>query len=94
MPEFLAALISSPAGKEYFQGASKQTTNLASINQTQLKAFQVFCPPLEEQRRMVAYLDELRAKADALKHLQAESAAELEALLPAVLDQAFRGEWA
>jgi type I restriction enzyme S subunit len=38
LPEFLAALISSPIGKAYFQQASKQTTNLASINQRQLKA--------------------------------------------------------
>jgi len=92
VPDFLAALIGSPYGKEYFQGASKQTTNLASINQTQLKAFRVFCPPLAEQRRIVAYLDDLQARADALRRLQAETAADLEALLPAVLDQAFRGE--
>ncbi len=48
-------------------------------------------PPLEEQRRIVAYLDELQAKADELKRVQAESAAELEALLPAVLEEAFAG---
>jgi len=29
---------------------------------------------------------------DALRQLQAESAAELDALLPSVLDQAFKGE--
>jgi hypothetical protein len=29
---------------------------------------------------------------DSLKRLQAESAAELDALLPAVLDRAFKGE--
>jgi type I restriction enzyme S subunit len=31
-------------------------------------------------------------KADALKRLQAETAAELDALLPSILDKAFRGE--
>ena len=41
-PEYLCALIGSSYGKEYFQSASKQTTNLASINQRQLKAFLVF----------------------------------------------------
>jgi type I restriction enzyme S subunit len=34
----------------------------------------------------------LQAKADRLKALQAETAAELDALLPSVLDRAFRGE--
>lgn len=47
---------------------------------------------LPEQRRIVAYLDDLQAKVDALKRLQAETAAELNALLPSVLDKAFKGE--
>jgi len=34
----------------------------------------------------------LMAKANALKRLQAETAAELGALLPSILDQAFKGE--
>jgi restriction endonuclease S subunit len=49
-------------------------------------------PPLPEQRRIVAYLDDLQAKVDALKVQQAQSAAELDALLPSVLDKAFKGE--
>jgi hypothetical protein len=40
----------------------------------------------------VAELDELQAEVDALKRLQAETAAELNALLRSILDQAFRGE--
>ena len=50
------------------------------------------CSPLPEQRRIVAHLDALQAKGDALKALQSESAAELDALLPAVLAKAFAGE--
>ena len=37
-------------------------------------------------------LDTLQAEVDALKRLQAETAAELDALLPAILDRAFKGE--
>lgn len=44
------------------------------------------------QRRIVAHLDSLQAKMDALKKLQAETAAELGALMPSILDKAFRGE--
>jgi len=47
---------------------------------------------LAEQRRIVAYLDDLQAKVDRLKALQAQTAAELDALLPAILDRAFKGE--
>lgn len=41
---------------------------------------------------MVIYLGDLQAKVDALKQLQAETAAELDTLPPPVLDQAFKGE--
>jgi type I restriction enzyme S subunit len=49
-------------------------------------------PPLPEQRRIVAYLADLQAKVDQLKTLQAQTAAELDALLPSILDRAFRWE--
>jgi type I restriction enzyme S subunit len=47
---------------------------------------------LAEQRRIVAELDALQGEVDALKRLQAETAAELDALLPSILDKAFKGE--
>ena len=49
LPAFLAAYSSSARGKSYFVQASKQTTNLASINSTQLKAFEITCPSVAEQ---------------------------------------------
>jgi type I restriction enzyme S subunit len=47
---------------------------------------------LPEQHRIVTELDALQAEVDSLKRLQAETSAELDALLPAVLDRAFKGE--
>jgi type I restriction enzyme S subunit len=47
---------------------------------------------LTEQRRIVAELDALQTEVDTLKRLQAETAAELDALLPSVLDRAFKGD--
>jgi len=44
------------------------------------------------RRRVVAALHALQAEVDALKRLQAETTAELAALLPAILDKAFKGE--
>jgi type I restriction enzyme S subunit len=57
-----------------------------------IKEFPIPVPPLTEQRRIVAELDALQAEVDALKRLQAETAAELDALLPSILDKAFKGE--
>jgi type I restriction enzyme S subunit len=43
-------------GKQWFQSAGKQTTNLASINMGMLRAFPVPVPPVEEQQAIVAQL--------------------------------------
>jgi len=63
-----------------------------NINLQILSALPVPKLALPEQRRIVAELDALQAQGDALKRLQAETAAELDALLPSILDKAFRGE--
>ena len=47
---------------------------------------------LPEKHRIVAYFDNLQAKVETLKRLQNETAAELDALLPSILDKAFKGE--
>jgi type I restriction enzyme S subunit len=47
---------------------------------------------LAEQRRIVTELEAVQAEVDALKRLQTETATELDALLPAILDRAFKGE--
>jgi type I restriction enzyme S subunit len=47
---------------------------------------------VQEQRRIVAELDALQAEVDELKRLQDKTAGELNALLPAILDRAFKGE--
>ena len=41
---------------------------------------------------MVATTAAMPSKVDILKRLQAETAAELDALLPSILDKAFKGE--
>jgi type I restriction enzyme S subunit len=90
---YLVHWLNSPAGvaqsrdKILGKGHSQGNLNLNLIRQ-----FLVPLPPLPEQRHIVAYLDNLQAKVDALKRLQAETAAELDALLPSILDKAFKGE--
>jgi len=47
---------------------------------------------MNHQRRILAELDAFQAEVEALTRLHAETAAELAALLPAILDRAFKGE--
>ena len=49
-------------------------------------------PPLDERRRIVTFLDSLQVKVDDLKNRQMQTQAELDALLPSILDRAFKGE--
>ena len=55
-PYFLSALAGSSYGKLYFRRCSKQSTNLATINSTQLKEFPVILPPKHEQLAIVRCL--------------------------------------
>lgn len=62
------------------------------LTQTEYKTQAIPVPPLPIQRQIVVELDALQAEVERLKALQAATAAELDALLPSVLDRAFRGE--
>lgn len=50
---FLSHLTGSAYGRHYFLMCAKQTTNLASINATQVKSFPLICPTPEEQAMIV-----------------------------------------
>jgi type I restriction enzyme S subunit len=66
LPEFLALELGSPYGKKYFLGCAKKTSNLASINSTQVKAFPFQLPELAEQCRVVREVEQLQAAKDAM----------------------------
>jgi len=70
----------------------KSTHDTRKLETPKLLNFKIPVPPLPEQHRIVAYLEELQAKVDALKRLQTETATEQDALLPSILDKAFKGE--
>jgi type I restriction enzyme S subunit len=51
--DFLAMYTASPAGRHYFLSIAKQTTNLASINSTQLRRMPIPIPSRDEQDRLM-----------------------------------------
>ena len=68
-----------------------QTTQ-PNINLQHFAKLRIVVPPLSEQKRIVEYLDKLQSKIDTLKQLRQETLKELDALLPAILDKAFKGK--
>jgi type I restriction enzyme, S subunit len=91
-PDFLVFALNSRSVRTQIEELGKTTAGNIGVSGGDAKSFVVPIPPLAEQRRIVAELDALQAEVDALKRLQAETAAELDALLPAILDKAFKGE--
>ncbi len=67
-------------------------TKMPRANMKIFRELKVPVPPLEEQRRIVAYLDGLQIQVERLHRLQSETQKELDALLPSILDKAFKGE--
>ena len=62
------------------------------ISRKKLASIQIPLPPLSEQKRIVAYLDTIQQKAQALQKLQEETEKEVEKVREAILHKAFRGE--
>jgi type I restriction enzyme S subunit len=90
-PRFFMYSLIAPRFTTYANTLSGRT-RMPKLNQKQLFAFELSYPPLSQQRDIVAYLDNLQEKSDALKKVQTETAAELDALMPSILNMAFRGE--
>ena len=88
----VSAYINSPLGRAYMLGEKRQMTGQANVNATKLKGLPIALPGISEQRRIVVELNALRARVDALRLVQEETSAELNALLPSILDRAFNGE--
>jgi type I restriction enzyme S subunit len=84
----------------YFQSSSywaqiadqKKGTGQPNLNGSKLAKLRVPVAPLAEQGQIVSELASLRGRIDELKALQAETSKELDALMPSILDKAFRGE--
>ncbi len=91
-PYFLSHQAGSRYGKQYFLKCSKQTTNLASINSTQLKGFPVLIPALEEQVQIVSHIDDLLAKEQQAKEAAEGVLEQINLIKKAILARAFRGE--
>lgn len=65
--KWLETFMNSSVSRDYFAGASKQTTNLASINKTQLRGCFIALPPISETNRILDQYISLLNVCDTLK---------------------------
>ncbi|MDI9857772.1 restriction endonuclease subunit S [Flectobacillus roseus] len=87
-PTFLSFQIASYYGKSYFLKAAKQTSGIASINSTQLKAFPVYVPPIELQNKF----EQIVSKAEKIKSSKKVNLKITNDLFHSILQLAFKGE--
>lgn len=89
---FMAYLLSSDHGKAYFTSTSKQSTNLASTNQTILKALPVLLPPLYEQKQIVLYLDKMNTRLKVVQRKVEDAIDRLQEYRTALISAAVTGK--
>jgi type I restriction enzyme S subunit len=65
-PRFFAFVVESDIAKSYFLRVAKRTTNLASTNKTQVRAFRFPVPPVPEQERIAEVVAAAKAKLQSL----------------------------
>lgn len=78
LPEYFALATQSAWGRAYFLTCAKRTTNLASINSSQLRAFPVPVVPTPTQATLIAEVAAIDAMID-LKESQLETLSRLRA---------------
>lgn len=93
-PEFLIYWLQCKSVRDYIKAKAKGTSpTMKKINQdTVMKIPFPKGIHIEEQRSIVANIDSFVRKLAELNRIQSQAFAEINALMPAVLDRAFRGE--
>ncbi|HBN1695416.1 TPA: restriction endonuclease subunit S [Escherichia coli] len=77
-PYWLETYMNSPFSRQYFANASKQTTNLSSINKTQLRGCPVAIPPSSEAKKIMSKLHIFYKPCEELKnHIQSAQQTQL-----------------
>jgi type I restriction enzyme S subunit len=88
LPTFFVHFLQTDIAKTYFLRCAKKTTNLASINMTQLRALPVPLPPLKLQKR---FDQEFRTVTNVIER-QANAEREADNLFNSLVQRAFKGE--
>ncbi len=91
-PRFVMSLLRTPHAREMLIDSASQTTNIANVSLAKLRPLLFAIPPLAEQHRIVAKVDELMALCDQLEQQQTDSLAAHQTLVETLLDTLTRVE--
>ena len=101
-PRFVMSLLRTPHTREMLIDSASQTTNIANVSLAKLRPLFFAIPPLAEQHRIVAKVDELMAMCDQLEQQQTHSIEAHQTLVASLLgtltrvesQQEFSAAWA
>lgn len=85
-PRFVMALLRTPHARSVLIESANQTTNIANVSLAKLRPLPFAIPPLAEQHRIVAKVDELMALCARLEAQQADAKSAHAQLVQALLD--------
>jgi type I restriction enzyme S subunit len=91
-PYFICRYINSSIGRSYMFKEKKQMTGQANVNAKKIKQMPIKLPTLERQNEIVNYINSIEQQLFKLNSLSRQENKELKALLPSLLDSAFKGE--
>ena len=73
MPEYLALITQSAYARAYFESTGTKTTNLASTSSSKIRDFKIPYVNVDEQRRIIDFLDAETGRIDQLMSAQLRS---------------------
>jgi len=92
LPEWIFFYIRQKSFRDYAARYMTGSVGQQRVPARFLKNVKIPLPPLEEQKKMIAFLNRIRETLESLRNLQQSTDEELEKLVPAILNKAFRGE--
>jgi len=91
LPEYLSTVLWA-LNSRLVDLVARSTHDTRKLETAVLLDFEIPIPDLDEQRKIVEFMNSLAKKSDTVASIQHESNTVLDALIPAVLDQAFSGD--
>ncbi|MDM8519508.1 restriction endonuclease subunit S, partial [Anaerolineales bacterium HSG6] len=88
MPQYLVSLMQHEYIKMQIMGRCKDAVNQSSINQSDVKSFELRIPPLETQRKYIS----IAKKIEVMRKVLLQNNSKLDTLFHALQQQAFRGQ--
>jgi type I restriction enzyme S subunit len=93
LPDYLVAYFACPFAQEYFrQGKTGLAESQVNISREKLMRLPILVPSIIEQNQLLQWISATRQKLISVASLQDTLAPEIDALQPAILDRAFRGQ--